>query len=282
MKNSLEIISQPIISISEGNQIGNVKSIVINPEKGSVDFLTIEHEDWQVSVKAIPFKKVIGIGEYAITVENDNAVIDLNEIPIANTLVNKKIKITNTKVMTRKGQLLGEISEYYIDEENGNIIAMQLGVGGKDIILKAEAVLTFGKDILVVVENASDYYIENIEDLEESLAEESIEQSIEATEPVLAVEETTVEQTVEQVSDVVAEAEAEAVVSLYQQLSESEKALKDKQIELLQGKAVSKDILNGQGELLFAKGTILTVTDIETAQSEGPSVVVELSMNVIS
>lgn len=280
MKNSLEIISQPIISISEGNQIGNVKSIVINPEKGSVDFLTIEHEDWQVSVKAIPFKKVIGIGEYAITVENDNAVIDLNEIPIANTLVNKKIKITNTKVMTRKGQLLGEVSEYYIDEENGNIIAMQLGVGGKDIILKAEAVLTFGKDILVVVENASDYYIENIEDLEESAAEESIEQSIEVSEPVLNVEDTTAEET--EVSDVVAEAEAEACVSLYQQLSESEKALKDKQIELLQGKAVSKDILNGQGELLFAKGTILTVTDIETAQSEGPSVVVELSMNVIS
>ncbi len=281
MKNSLEIISQPIISISEGNQIGNVKSIVINPEKGSVDFLTIEHEDWQVSVKAIPFKKVIGIGEYAITVENDNAVIDLNEIPIANTLVNKKIKITNTKVMTRKGQLLGEVSEYYIDEENGNIIAMQLGVGGKDIILKAEAVLTFGKDILVVVENASDYYIENIEDLEENAAEEeSIEQSIEVSEPVLKVEDTIAEET--EVLDVVAEAEAEASVSLYQQLSESEKALKDKQIELLQGKAVSKDILNGQGELLFAKGTILTVTDIETAQSEGPSVVVELSMNVIS
>ncbi len=284
MKNSLEIISQPIISISEGNQIGNVKSIVINPEKGSVDFLTIEHEDWQVSVKAIPFKKVIGIGEYAITVENDNAVIDLNEIPIANTLVNKKIKITNTKVMTRKGQLLGEVSEYYIDEENGNIIAMQLGVAGKDIILKAEAVLTFGKDILVVVENASDYYIENIEDLEESAdaesVEQSIEQSIEVSEPVLAVEETTAELT--DMSEVVAEAEEEVFGSLYQQLSESEKALKDKQIELLQGKEVSKDILNGQGELLFAKGTILTVTDIETAQSEGPSVVVELSMNVIS
>ena len=280
MKNSLEIISQPIISISEGNQIGNVKSIVINPEKGSVDFLTIEHEDWQVSVKAIPFKKVIGIGEYAITVENDNAVIDLNEIPIANTLVNKKIKITNTKVMTRKGQLLGEVSEYFIDEENGNIIGMQLGIGGKDIILKAEAVLTFGKDILVVVENASEYYIERLEELEEGAEAESIEQLIEASHSELTVEDTNEEK--EEQSDVESEAEAEACVSLYQQLSESEKALKDKQIELLQGKTVSKDIMNGQGELLFAKGTILTAADVETAQNEGPSVVVELSMNVIS
>ena len=280
MKNSLEIISQPIISISEGNQIGNVKSIVINPEKGSVDFLTIEHEDWQVSVKAIPFKKVIGIGEYAITVENDNAVIDLNEIPIANTLVNKKIKITNTKVMTRKGQLLGEVSEYFIDEENGNIIGMQLSVGGKDIILKAEAVLTYGKDILVVVENASEFYTEHMEELEDGAETESIEQLIEDSLPEIKVEETN-EAKLEQ-SEVESEAEYEVAVSLYQQLSKSEKALKDKQIELLQGKTVSKDIVNGQGELLFTKGTILTATDVETAQNEGPSVVVDLSMNVIS
>ena len=280
MKNSLEIISQPIISISEGNQIGNVKSIVINPEKGSVDFLTIEHEDWQVSVKAIPFKKVIGIGEYAITVENDNAVIDLNEIPIANTLVNKKIKITNTKVMTRKGQLLGEVSEYFIDEENGNIIGMQLEVGGKETVLKAEAVLTYGKDILVVVENASDFYLEQIEDLEEGTEDESIEQMIEPTQPELIIEK--MDEVLVEQSEVEAEAEAEVCVSLYQQLSESEKALKDKQIELLQGKTVSRDIQNRQGELLFAKGTVLTATDVETAQNEGPSVVVELSMNVIS
>ena len=45
---------------------------VINPDR-IVDFLTIEHEDF-VSVKAIPFK-IIGIGEYAVTVESENAVI---------------------------------------------------------------------------------------------------------------------------------------------------------------------------------------------------------------
>lgn len=94
MKKSTEITGLPIISIQEGQEIGTVKTLVINPEKGSIDFLTIEHEDWQVSVKAIPFKKIIGIGEYAVTVESDRAVIDLNEIPIANQLVNKKIRIT--------------------------------------------------------------------------------------------------------------------------------------------------------------------------------------------
>lgn len=97
MKKSTQILGQPIISISEGAEIGKVKSFVINPDKGSVDFLTIEHEDWQVSVKAIPFKKVVGIGEYAVTVESDRAVIDLNEIPIADQLVNKKSALSALK-----------------------------------------------------------------------------------------------------------------------------------------------------------------------------------------
>ena len=60
MKKSVQINGLPIISIADGNQVGKVKSLVINPDKGSVDFLTIEHEDFQVSVKAIPFKKIVG------------------------------------------------------------------------------------------------------------------------------------------------------------------------------------------------------------------------------
>src|SRR5690606_10003887 len=109
MKKSVEIVGLPIISIIDGIEIGKVKSLVINPEKGSVDFLTIEHEDWQVSVKAIPFKRVVGIGEYAITIEIDSSDINLKDIHMANSLVNKKNNNTNTKVMTRKGQLLGEV-----------------------------------------------------------------------------------------------------------------------------------------------------------------------------
>ena len=165
MKKSAEILGLPIISISEGEEIGKVKSLVINPDKGSLDFITIEHEDWQVSVRAIPFKKVIGIGEYALTIETGSSVIDLNEIPIANQLVNKKIKITDAKVMTRKGELLGSVREYFIDDENGQVIGMLLKVGDKEVVLPSETVLTYGKDILIVTEDAASQFLEQAEQL---------------------------------------------------------------------------------------------------------------------
>lgn len=250
MKKSTQISGLPIISILDGNQVGKVKSLVINPDKGSVDFLTIEHEDFQVSVKAIPFKKVVGIGEYAVTVDSESAVIDLNEIPIANQLVNKKIKITNTKVMTRKGELLGEVIEYFVDQDSGHILGMQLKLPDKEVALSSESVVTFGKDIIIVKEDATSFFLNSVEELEGT-----VEEVTEIIEEIPTVQDVTVE-------------------------DEEVKALKEKQIELLVGKTLTKDVYDKNGNIMFHEGTILTTEQVRKAQEEGPSIIVELSMNV--
>ncbi|WP_406686691.1 PRC-barrel domain-containing protein [Rossellomorea vietnamensis] len=243
MKKSAEMKALPIISINDGSEIGRVKSLVINPEKGSVDFLTIEHEDWQVSVKAIPFKKVVGIGEYAVTVENENAVIDLNEIPIANQLVNKKIKINDTRVMTRKGQMIGNIQEFYVDDETGAIVSLELQSKDNTYFLATEHVLTFGKDILIVNEDAVEFFKDSFDQLSDP-------------EPVFD----------------------EKVEALPQQ--HGLETIKSKQTELLAGKRVTEDIYNLEGDLLIAKGSSLSESDIKAAQEAGPSVFVDLTMNI--
>ncbi|MDQ0156129.1 PRC-barrel domain-containing protein [Robertmurraya andreesenii] len=254
MKKSTQISGLPIISILDGNQVGKVKSLVINPDKGSVDFLTIEHEDFQVSVKAIPFKKVVGIGEYAVTVDSESAVIDLNEIPIANQLVNKKIKITNTKVMTRKGELLGEVIEYFVDQDSGHILGMQLKLTDKEVALSSESVVTFGKDIIIVKEDATSFFLNSVDELEEK--------------EVASAE----------IADLIAEIPTAQVASSME--DEEVRALKEKQIELLVGKTLTKDVYDKNGNIIFHEGTILTTEQIQKAQEEGPGIIVELSMNV--
>ncbi|MFE8696892.1 PRC-barrel domain-containing protein [Cytobacillus sp. FJAT-53684] len=256
MKKSSQITGLPIISIADGQQIGEVKSLVINPEKGSIDFLTIENEEWQVSVKAIPFKRVVGIGEYAVTIESDHAVIDLNEIPIANQLVNKKIKINNTKVMTRKGELIGEVTEFYTDDATGQILGLDLILGESEATMLSSYVLTYGKDIIIVKEDVSEGFLEHSshldpnyqKDVEAGLTGELLEDNVPS--------------------------------SLVLQENEEEHALKEKQIELLNGKRVLKDIMDLEGNVIIFENAVLTREDILKAQKEGPSVVVELSMNV--
>jgi uncharacterized protein YrrD len=254
MKASAQIIGLPIISIADGTQIGTVKSLVINPDKGSIDFLTVEQDDVQLSLKAIPFKKVIGIGEFAVTVEKGHDVIDLAEIPIANQLVNKQIRIKNTKAITRKGQLLGEASEFFVDEESGDIIGIALQLENGEAVLPASEVLTYGKDILIVSDGAKQSLFEDASLLlREELAPETEEDDLPARMEAMADE-------------------AENVEAL--------QTLRQKQIALLAGKRLTKDIYDADGRLLFVAGTTLSEDDVRKAQEAGPSVIVDVSMNV--
>jgi uncharacterized protein YrrD len=264
MKNSSQIKGLPIISIADGIQIGKVKSLVINPDKGTIDFLTIDNEDWQISIKAIPFKKVIGIGEYAVTVEGENAVIDLNEIPITNQLVNKQIKITNTKVMTRKGELLGEVTEFFADENTGNILGMEIIIGERNVALPSNFVLTYGKDIIIVQEDSGMNFLEDPVELDPTYNKPA---------PQLEKEITSIVNGDEFIKEA-----AYTISPLEEDVDML--ALKEKQVQLLKGKTLVKDILDAQGNILFNEGTVLTVDDIQKAQDEGPSILIELSMNV--
>jgi uncharacterized protein YrrD len=264
MKNSSQIKGLPIISIADGIQIGKVKSLVINPDKGSIDFLTIDNEDWQISIKAIPFKKVIGIGEYAVTVEGENAVIDLNEIPITNQLVNKQIKISNTKVMTRKGELLGEVTEFFADENTGNILGMEIVIGDRNVALPSNFVLTYGKDIIIVQEEAGMNFLEKTAELDPNY-----------NMPAPNIEKAN------STNDIGNEFINEAAYSISPLEEDVDMlALKEKQVQLLKGKTLLKDVLDAQGNILCKEGTVLTADDIQKAQEEGPSVLIELSMNV--
>lgn len=268
MKKSTEVTNLPIISISEGNQIGTVKSLIINPDKNSIDFLTIEQEDWQVSVKAIPFKKVIGVGEYAVTVEHEGATIDLNEIPIANQLLNKKITLIEARVMTRKGEMLGQVLEYFLNEDTGDLMGLFVKLPNREVVISIDHVITLGKDLIIVNEHAKDAFLQKAEQLtqndgdgtysdDEIVQEEPIPQS----QPVI---------------DEPVQREEEPK----ENPSEKRENLRKKQIELLVGKTATTNIYGNSGDLLIRSGTVLTEEDIKQAQEEGQSVFVELSMNV--
>ncbi|MBX0358878.1 PRC-barrel domain-containing protein [Halobacillus sp. Nhm2S1] len=247
MKKSVEIIGFPIISISAGEEIGKVKSIVINPEKGSVDFLTVEHEDWQVSVKAIPFQKIIGIGEYAITVESSHSILDLNEIPIANQLINKKVSITGARVMTRVGELVGEITEYYVNETNGQVISVDVSTAEQNNFeVSSEYIITYGENLIILNEEF----------------------------PTGDVETREVEK---------APAQVESKKTLHFSTTANQERVDEldrKQDELLEGKQATKNIVNSHGETVVTKGAVLTKSEIDQLKQYGPSVMVELSMNV--
>ncbi|MDR7073143.1 PRC-barrel domain-containing protein [Fictibacillus barbaricus] len=250
MKKSNQFLGLPIISIQDGTEVGHVKSLVVNPKQGTVDFLTVEHEDWQISVRAVPFKKIVGVGAFAVMIEDRTSIFDLTEIPIANELVQKKITVTGAKLIDRKGQLIGEATEFFIDEDNGSILGVEIELQPKKVVLASEQIITYGRDLLVVKEESELNYLEKAEFL--------LTPSLEEAELEVAVSVETIEVAVEEIDPI-----------------------KEKQIMLLAGRTTTKDIVTANGQLLFANGTTLTKEDVKNAQAHGPAVLAELSMNVV-
>ncbi|TYQ16099.1 UNVERIFIED_CONTAM: uncharacterized protein YrrD [Acetivibrio alkalicellulosi] len=169
MKKTQEILGLPIISISEGIEVGRVKNVIVNAVKGAIDYVVVESGIQILSAKVIPTENVIGIGEYALTIENEEAINDLSKIPAAINLLQKNIQVIGTKVLTQKGRLIGEIGDIYVDEnEKCKIIGLEYiaDITQKKIrIIPRESVITFGSNLVVVKENVESYLLDKPSEL---------------------------------------------------------------------------------------------------------------------
>ncbi len=264
MKKSSQVVGLPIISIQSGSEIGQVKSLVINSADKTIDFLTVDHPDWDVSVKAVPFRKVIGVGEYAVMIEEEKAIFDLSEIPIANELVKKKISIIGTKIIDRGGQFHGEVNEFFLDDNTGRILGLQFKNNDAVHFLSTEYVITLGKDLLIVSIDAFDHVVEQpeafIADYEQQDSEGPVQLDRGAKEARVI--------------------ESEQLSNYAQPVKQDSDDFKEKQVEILEGKTLLKNIHSSDGTLLFEEGSVLSREQILKAQNTSVGVVVEMSMHV--
>jgi sporulation protein YlmC with PRC-barrel domain len=78
-------------------------------------------------------------------------------ISIANQTY-KNIEIKGTRLLTNKGNFIGEISEYEIEEDTGEITRLHYKCANDESkveIAEADRVLTFGVDVVVVKQNTN-------------------------------------------------------------------------------------------------------------------------------
>jgi uncharacterized protein YrrD len=186
MKTTQQIVGLTVISISDGNEIGMVKNVIINAAKGTVDFFVIDSGVRSLAGGVIPAGRVLGIGEYALTIQEPDDISDIVKIPAAIELLQKNITVSGTRVLTKKGSLLGEAGDIYIneDDESYAIIGVDFIPGKPDLksgIIPRSSIITFGKNLLVVNEDVTEMLLEAPGDIN-SLADQQ-ESSIGPLEP---------------------------------------------------------------------------------------------------
>ncbi|MDD2421526.1 MAG: PRC-barrel domain-containing protein [Heliobacteriaceae bacterium] len=155
MTKSQNIVGLAIISINDGRELGTVRDLIINPEQGAVEYLMVENETWYLGAQVIPFQQLQGVGEYAVTIESEEALKPLQDLTEVQALIDRNVKVKGTKVLTKAGRLVGSVSEYFVDVGCGRIAGCLLMSADKSLstrIIPAESVVTFGRDVLVVTE----------------------------------------------------------------------------------------------------------------------------------
>ena len=150
MKKSVEILGLPIISITEGRELGISKSLLIDANNGVVAAITIEDDEWYRGVKLIPYESVIAIGEDAVTITHSENILKLDEAGDYERFLIENIRVIGTKAITKKGRIQGTISEVFIGE-GGKIEQCEITApDGSTTTVDAAHISKFGKQVTVV------------------------------------------------------------------------------------------------------------------------------------
>ena len=150
MKKSVDILGLPVISITEGRELGMSKTLLIDAPNRVVAAITIEDEDWYRGVKLIPYDNVIAVGEDAVTINNSENILTLDAAGDFETLLDDNIRVIGTKAITRSGVIQGNITEIFIGED-GSIEKCEITAPeGSASEVTADQVSIFGKEVTVI------------------------------------------------------------------------------------------------------------------------------------
>jgi len=149
-KKSVEILGLPIISITEGRELGMSKTLLIDAKNGAVAAITIEDEDWYRGVKLLPYSSVIAIGHDAVTITNSENILTLEDASDYEAMLDANIRIIGTKAITKSGTINGTVSEIFIGDD-GKVEKVQIvDPNGAEAEITSDQISIFGKQVTVI------------------------------------------------------------------------------------------------------------------------------------
>ena len=300
MKKSVEIIGLPVISITEGRELGMSKSLLIDAPNGSVAAITIEDEDWYRGVKLLPYSSVIAIGEDAVTITNSENILTLEDAGDYEAMMDANIKIIGTKAITKSGTIQGKVVEIYIGD-NGKIEKCEIeGRDGSISEIVSEQISIFGKQV-TVIDSDFEKKTEIIAPVETpavaapktEVPKGEIKEAPKAEAPKVEVKEAPKAETPKVEVKEAPKTETPKAEAPKPQVKEApktepktvdaaaqmaDKATEERHRRFLLGKTVTKDIVSATGVVLAKTGDVVTEEILQKVKMA--NMFIDLSMNV--
>ncbi len=156
MRKSKRFISMPVVSLEEGQKIGTVKGLVVDPAAKKIVALIIEQKGWFKEQRFIPYHRIHSVGGDAITIEKTSGVERAARFPDIVRLLKEKVSVTGAKLVAENGTVLGYVDEYYIDTKTGTIAGLEFsgnfinGVVSGHTFIDIDFVRTLGREVVII------------------------------------------------------------------------------------------------------------------------------------
>ncbi len=276
IRGSKKITGLPVISIEEGEEIGTVRMLIPDPHKPKIIGVVIEDREWFRGAKIVTFDKIFGIGESAVTVVNKNELSKIDEFPEIEDVLLRGINLLGSKVLTKKGEFLGKVEEFYI-KKDGKIISYEIDTENDVKFLPSEEVLTIGKGIIITKEDSNERLLSSLLQ-EESKSVDVKKENTPQSKNSEPLKETNTQKNSVSKSTAPTQTEKDLLIASAKKEVDLKKIFQERQRKYLMGKRVIKDILGRGGKVLVPKDTIINEEILDKVQKEGKFL--ELSMSV--
>jgi uncharacterized protein YrrD len=155
LKKGLALLGLPVISIKEGREVGRVIDLLVAPVGLKLEFLLVGRQSKYIDLRLLDFSQVVGLGQYAVTVENEEQLRQIEAVPAARGCLEASVDIMDKMVLTRSGNLEGMIADIFFDEKSGAIMRLEYKDLHNDMRLQSldsKEIISLGQDVLFMKE----------------------------------------------------------------------------------------------------------------------------------
>ena len=148
-----------VLTTKEGNEVGKVDDLVVDPDQKKVSWLRLHSSGGLFGTRYwVPVEAVHTLGDDVVTINTEAELQASANAPAAEAIVNTKRGLIGNKMVTESGERLGEIVDYEFTADTFAVtklfVAASMNFFGEALTIAADKVLTIGQDAVIVTADA--------------------------------------------------------------------------------------------------------------------------------
>jgi len=147
-----ELIDMPIGAIDEQSKVGTIEEIVISPEDGKLLGLIVGSGILGFNKSSIGWQDILDADKNGLVIQTSDNLLSVEDNIRISEVIQTGFSLDNLPVETKSGQKLGNINDYSLNMESGNLSKIHVHqlLPPQDRIISRSNIISINKDKVVV------------------------------------------------------------------------------------------------------------------------------------